>query len=107
MGAHFLNKKGPVIKVKEDNSGVEVFWRRGMMDTCVEALEWTLGENTTRIERNESISKDEERIFIEGKCEAQEVRLTYIFSKNSSFQIGDPSLSLTIPEFTEKADCLR
>ena len=67
------------------------------METCVQAVEWTLDENTRRIERNESKSKDEDSIFIEGKCEAQEVTLTYIFNEDSSFQISDPSLSLTIP----------
>ena len=67
------------------------------METCVQAVEWTLDEKTTRIERNESKSKDKDSIFIEGKCEPQEVTLTYIFNEDSSFQINDPSLSLTIP----------
>ena len=97
LSSHFLNEKGPVIETDEDNSGAKIFWRREMMETCVQAVEWTLDENTTRIERNESKSKDEDSIFIEGKCEAQEVTLTYIFNEDSSFQINDPSLSLTIP----------
>ena len=75
------------------------------METCVQAVEWTLDEKTTRIERNESKSKDEDGIFIKGKCKAQEVTLTYIFNEDSSFQIDDPSLSLTVPALAGNAEC--
>ena len=76
-----------------------------MVDTCLHAVEWTLNENTTRIEKNQSISKDKDSIFIRGKCEEQEVRLTYIFNDDSNFQIDDPNLNLTVQAFTENKEC--
>ena len=76
------------------------------MDACVQALEWTLDEKTTRIEKNTSISKEMDiPIFIPAKCEAQEVKLTYIFRDDSLFRIDDDELKLTVQAFTEK--CLQ
>ena len=73
-----------------------------MVDTCLHAVEWTLLGNTTRIEKNQSISKDKDSIFIRGKCEEQKVRLNYIFNDDSSFQIDDANLNLKVQAFTEK-----
>jgi len=88
LRAHFLNNEGPVTETLEDNSGVNIFWRRGMMDTCVQAVDWTVNRSTTRT------NKSEDSIFI--PCEAQKVTLTYIFRSDSTFQIHDPILELTV-----------
>ena len=102
--AHFLNNKGPVTETAEDNLGMNIFWRRGMMDTCVQAVKWTLDDKTVRIEKNPSISKDQDRIFIPAKCEAQEVTLTYI-SNESSFEINNHTVKFSVQAFTDK--CLQ
>ena len=105
LRAHFLNNKGPIKERAKDRVGVNIFWRRGMVDTCVQAVDWTVNENTTRIEKNLSKSKDEDSIFIPGKCETQEVTLTYIFSNESNFQIDDANLKLRVQAFTENKEC--
>jgi len=105
LHAHFLNNIGPIKERANDRVGVNIFWRRGMVDTCVKAVNWTLNENTTRVEKNLNKSKDEDSIFIPGKCETQEVTLTYIFSEESNFQIDDATLELRVQAFTEK--CLQ
>ena len=68
-----------------------------MMDACVQAVEWTIDENTTRTEKNQSIPKDEDSIFVRGKCKEQTVTLTYIFNADSTFEIADKTLKLTVP----------
>ena len=86
-----------------NNSGVNIFWRRGMMDACVQAVEWTIDENTTRIiEKNQNKTKDEDSIFVPAKCQEQTVKLTYIFSDSSFFEIENRSLSLAVQSFPEK-----
>ena len=76
------------------------------MDTCVQAVEWKLDDNTTRIQtKNPSKNKDEDGIFIPAKCKAQNVTLTYIFKDDSSFHIEDPTLKRSIQAFTENKEC--
>ena len=60
-----------------------------MMETCVKAIEWTLDGITNTSEKSTTKNKNEDSIFIKGKCEAQNVTLTYIFSNASIFQIED------------------
>ena len=105
LADHFLNGKGPTMERAKDGSGVYIFWRRGMVDTCVQAVEWTLNENTTRIEEKQSKSRDEDSIFITAKCEAQNVTLTYIFSDTSDFKIADKTLKLEVEAFPENKEC--
>jgi len=105
LNAHFLNNKGPIKERAQDNVGVNIFWRRGMVDTCVEAVDWTVNGSTTRRNKSTSMGGDGDSIFVPGKCEAQEVELNYIFNDDSSFQIDDATLNLTVQAFTEK--CLQ
>ena len=72
-----------------------------MVDTCVQALEWTLNENTTGTENKQGRSKDVDSIFIKAKCDAQNVTLKYIFSADSTFEIADKTFKLTVPAFPE------
>ena len=66
------------------------------MDACVQSVEWTIDENTTRIiEKEQNKTKDEDSIFVRAKCEKQTVKLSYIFGENSNVQ--EPSLNLTVP----------
>lgn len=59
LESHFINNKGPIMERAKDNSGMNIFWRKGMMDTCVQDVEWTVdGSNTT------TVAKEEEVIFI-------------------------------------------
>ena len=58
-----------------------------MMETCVKAIEWTLDGITNTSEKSTTKNKNEDSIFIKGKCEAQNVTLTYIFSNTSIFQL--------------------
>ena len=77
-----------------------------MMDTCVQAVEWKLDDNTTRIQiKNPSKNKDEDGIFIPATCRAQNVTLTYIFKDDSSFHIEDPTLKRSIQAFTANKEC--
>ena len=73
------------------------------MDACVQAVEWTIDENTTRIiEKEQNKTKDEDSIFVPAKCQEQTVKLTYIFSDSSFFEIENRSLSLAVQSFPEK-----
>ena len=101
LSDHFRNNKVPVTVDTEDGSGVNIFWRRGMMDKCVKAIEWTMEGITNRTKKSTTKSKNEDSIFIKGMCEAQKVNLTYIFSNTSIFQIEDRSLEIEIKEFKE------
>ena len=76
-----------------------------MMDACVEAFMWTIDENTTRIEKNQSIPKDEDSIFVQGKCKKQTVNLTYIFKDDSNFNIADKTWKVEVRAFTENSEC--
>jgi len=51
LTAFFLNNLGPTQETTEDNSGVNVFWRRGMVDTCIQAVEVTIKGKTTSIQK--------------------------------------------------------
>ena len=74
-----------------------------MVDACVQAVEWTIDENTTRIiEKNQNKTKDEDSIFVPAKCQEQTVKLTYIFNEDSIFQIADKTWKLNVQAFTEK-----
>jgi len=106
LPAHFLNNEGPVMEMVEDNSGVKIFWRRGMMDTCVQAVEWTVNGNTTRKNKSEDITANEDSIFISATCKSQEVMLTYIFSDDSNFLIGDSTRKLEVQAFKKNNECL-
>jgi len=105
LSAHFLNNEGPVMETVEDNSGVKIFWRRGMMDTCVQAVDWTVNEKTTRRSKSKDMTAIEDGIFIPATCEAQEVMLTYIFSDDSNFHIDDPIRNLTVQAFKKNKEC--
>ena len=77
-----------------------------MVDTCVQAVEWTLnGNKPERIEKKQGQRRDEDSIFIEAKCEAQNVTLKYIFSADSTFEITDNTLKLTVGAFPENKEC--
>ena len=77
-----------------------------MVDTCIQAVEWTLnGNKPERIEKEQSNSRDEDSIFIEAKCEAQNVTLKYIFSADSDFEIDDKTLKLEVEAFTKNEEC--
>ena len=72
-----------------------------MVDACVQAVEWTIDENTTRIiEKNPNKTKDQDSIFVPAKCQEQTVKLTYIFSENSIVQ--EPSLNLSVQSFPQQ-----
>ena len=73
-----------------------------MLDNCVQAIEWTVNGRRIRIYKSANLTPNEDNIFILGKCFAQEVTLTYIFSDNSNFQIDDSTLKLTVQPFTER-----
>ena len=100
LSDHFLNNKGPVTVDTEDGTGVNIFWRKGMMDKCVQAIEWTVDGSMNRTMKNTTKDKNEDRIFIKGQCKAQSVTFTYIFN-TSIFQIEDKSLGMEIKGFTE------
>jgi len=105
LHAHFLNNIGPIKERARDKVGVNIFWRREMVDTCVQAVDWTVNGSTKRRNKSTSMGGDEDSIFIPGKCETQEVELAYIFSEESNFQIDDTTLKLRVQKFTEK--CLQ
>ena len=99
LSDHFLNNKVPVSVYTVD--GAKIFWRKGMMDKCVKAIEWTIEGITNTSQKNTTKNKDEDSIFIEGKCKAQNVILTYVFGNTSIFVIEDTSLEIEIKDFPE------